>query len=214
MSGGPVDDDAVTTLTTAVRELSSSAPTRPRTWPSESPDCCPTRWAPYHPADRRRRVPRPDPPRPRGARPGRHHPAGRPRATAGGIPAPGGRRDPPGRRRRRRRDDTPPAGTGPSRAAARLARAAAEDQGDGPRVPRRHHRCRADRPWLVEASYRSHDPAVVVSAMVFQSQTSFYRGRLARALELAEEATRRAGTQSAALYLRPRASRRCGWPPC
>ncbi len=30
--------------------------------------------------------------------------------------------------------------------------------------------------------------------MVFQSQTSFYRGRLARALELAEEATRRAGT--------------------
>ncbi|MFE4626079.1 helix-turn-helix transcriptional regulator [Streptomyces mirabilis] len=58
-------------------------------------------------------------------------------------------------------------------------------------------------PWLVEASYRSHDPAVVVSAMVFQSQTSFYRGRLARALELAEEATRRAGTQSAALYLRP-----------
>lgn len=58
-------------------------------------------------------------------------------------------------------------------------------------------------PWLVEASYRSHDPAVVVSAMVFQSQTSFYRGRLSRALELAEEATRRAGTQSAALYLRP-----------
>ncbi|WP_328760284.1 helix-turn-helix transcriptional regulator [Streptomyces sp. NBC_00271] len=58
-------------------------------------------------------------------------------------------------------------------------------------------------PGLVEASYRSHDPAVVVSAMVFQSQTFFYRGRLARALELAEEATRRAGTQSAALYLRP-----------
>lgn len=58
-------------------------------------------------------------------------------------------------------------------------------------------------PGLVEASYSSQDPAVVVSAMVFQSQTLFYRGRLARALGLAEEATRRAGTQSAALYLRP-----------
>ncbi|MEU6321681.1 AAA family ATPase [Streptomyces sp. NPDC047009] len=56
---------------------------------------------------------------------------------------------------------------------------------------------------LVEAAYRSHDPALVVSAMVFQSQTCFYRGRLARALELAEEATRRAGTESAALHLRP-----------
>ncbi|MGW0208192.1 helix-turn-helix transcriptional regulator [Streptomyces sp. NPDC003233] len=57
---------------------------------------------------------------------------------------------------------------------------------------------------LVEASYRSEDPAVVVSAMVFQSQTFFYRGRLARALELAEEATARAaGTESGVLYLRP-----------
>ncbi|MEU9288555.1 AAA family ATPase [Streptomyces sp. NPDC048275] len=56
---------------------------------------------------------------------------------------------------------------------------------------------------LVEAAYRSHDPALVVSAKMFQSQTSFYRGRLARALELAEEATGRAGTESAVLYLRP-----------
>lgn len=56
---------------------------------------------------------------------------------------------------------------------------------------------------LVEASYRSNDPAIVVSAMVFQSQTFFYRGRLARALELAEQATRRAGTEFAVLYLRP-----------
>ncbi|MEU5144708.1 AAA family ATPase [Streptomyces sp. NPDC021139] len=57
---------------------------------------------------------------------------------------------------------------------------------------------------LVEAAYQSHDPAVVVSAMVFQSQTFFYRGHLTRAVELAEEATtRRAGTQSGALYLRP-----------
>ncbi|MGW1625411.1 hypothetical protein [Streptomyces sp. NPDC002172] len=45
---------------------------------------------------------------------------------------------------------------------------------------------------LVADAYRSHDPAVVVSVMVFQSQTSFYRGRLGRALELAEAATARA----------------------
>lgn len=56
---------------------------------------------------------------------------------------------------------------------------------------------------LVEAAYRSNDPALVVSAMVFQSQTSFYRGRLARALELAEEANGRAGTESAVFYLQP-----------
>ncbi|MET8806340.1 AAA family ATPase [Streptomyces sp. NPDC004546] len=56
---------------------------------------------------------------------------------------------------------------------------------------------------LVEASYRSKDPAVVVSAMVFQSQTFFYRGRLAGALELAEKATARAGMESGALHLRP-----------
>lgn len=56
---------------------------------------------------------------------------------------------------------------------------------------------------LVEAAYRSGDPALVVSAEVFQSQTFFYRGRVARALELAEEATRRTGTESAALHLRP-----------
>jgi tetratricopeptide (TPR) repeat protein len=56
---------------------------------------------------------------------------------------------------------------------------------------------------LVEASYRSDDPAVVVSVMVFQSQTAFYRGRLARALELAEAATARAGTEPAVPYLRP-----------
>ncbi|MEV7387422.1 AAA family ATPase [Streptomyces sp. NPDC091215] len=58
-------------------------------------------------------------------------------------------------------------------------------------------------PGLVEAAYRSHDPAVVVSVMVFQSQTFFYRGRLARALELAEEATERARTEPTVPYLRP-----------
>ncbi|WP_060900795.1 AAA family ATPase [Streptomyces mirabilis] len=56
---------------------------------------------------------------------------------------------------------------------------------------------------LVAASYRSHDPAVVVSVMVFQSQTFFYRGRLARALELAEAATARAYTEPSVPYLRP-----------
>ncbi|MBW8793239.1 MAG: AAA family ATPase [Streptomyces sp.] len=56
---------------------------------------------------------------------------------------------------------------------------------------------------LVAAAYQSHDPAVVVSVMVFQSQTSFYRGRLGRALELAEAATARACAEPAVPYLRP-----------
>ncbi|MEV5959161.1 AAA family ATPase [Streptomyces sp. NPDC051987] len=56
---------------------------------------------------------------------------------------------------------------------------------------------------LVGASYRSDDPAVVVSVMVFQSQTSFYRGRLGRALELAEAATARARAEPAVPHLRP-----------
>jgi DNA-binding NarL/FixJ family response regulator len=56
---------------------------------------------------------------------------------------------------------------------------------------------------LVDAAYRSQDPALVVSAMVFESQTSFYRGRLAHALDLAERACARGGAESAALYLRP-----------
>lgn len=55
---------------------------------------------------------------------------------------------------------------------------------------------------LVEASHGSDDPAVMVSALVFQSQTSFYRGRLAKALEYAEDATRRAAAVPVALYLR------------
>ncbi|MFG2793693.1 helix-turn-helix transcriptional regulator [Streptomyces sp. NPDC048419] len=58
-------------------------------------------------------------------------------------------------------------------------------------------------PGLIETSYRSEDPAVVVSAMVFESQVFFYRGHLGHALERAEQATRRAGDQSGALYLRP-----------
>ncbi|MEU1341087.1 AAA family ATPase [Streptomyces sp. NPDC005827] len=56
---------------------------------------------------------------------------------------------------------------------------------------------------LVEASRRSHDPAVVVSGMVFQSQTSFYRGRLTPALELAEAATARACAEPTVPHLRP-----------
>ncbi|MET9353140.1 AAA family ATPase [Streptomyces sp. NPDC006617] len=56
---------------------------------------------------------------------------------------------------------------------------------------------------LVEAAYRSHDPALVVSAKVFRSQTSFYRGHLARAIGLAEEAIEGAGQEPAVLCLRP-----------
>ncbi|MFE0632224.1 AAA family ATPase [Streptomyces sp. NPDC058864] len=56
---------------------------------------------------------------------------------------------------------------------------------------------------LVEAAYRSADPAVVVSAMVFRSQTAFYRGRLTHALELAEHADGRAATTADGLRLRP-----------
>ncbi|MFJ9563935.1 AAA family ATPase [Streptomyces fuscichromogenes] len=56
---------------------------------------------------------------------------------------------------------------------------------------------------LVEASYRSPDPAVVISVMVFQSQTFFYRGRLARALELAEGAAERASAETVPPHLRP-----------
>ncbi|MEU5314117.1 AAA family ATPase [Streptomyces sp. NPDC021562] len=56
---------------------------------------------------------------------------------------------------------------------------------------------------LAADAYRSHDPAVVVSVMVFQSQTSFYRGRLGRALELAEAATARAYAEPTVPYLRP-----------
>ncbi|MGW5253525.1 AAA family ATPase [Streptomyces sp. NPDC004012] len=56
---------------------------------------------------------------------------------------------------------------------------------------------------LTDAAYRSEDPSVVVSAMVFQSQTAFYRGGLARALDLAERAAGRAGAESDALRLRP-----------
>ncbi|MYS22018.1 regulatory protein, luxR family [Streptomyces sp. DvalAA-14] len=56
---------------------------------------------------------------------------------------------------------------------------------------------------LVEAAYRSEDPSVLVSVMVFQSQTSFYRGRLARALDLAERAAGRADAEPDVLRLRP-----------
>jgi DNA-binding NarL/FixJ family response regulator len=56
---------------------------------------------------------------------------------------------------------------------------------------------------LVDAAYRSQDPSLVVSVMVFQSQISFYRGRLARALDLAERAAGRAGAEPGAVRLRP-----------
>lgn len=55
---------------------------------------------------------------------------------------------------------------------------------------------------LVEAAYRSEDPPLVVSAMVFQSQTHFYRGFLTRAVQLAEAADSRIG-KFGAVHLRP-----------
>ncbi|WP_208640551.1 helix-turn-helix transcriptional regulator [Streptomyces carpinensis] len=56
---------------------------------------------------------------------------------------------------------------------------------------------------LIEAAYRSQDTAMVVSAMVFQSQVAFYRGRLSLALEFAEQATRRSDAEPNTLRLRP-----------
>ncbi|MFF3563591.1 ATP-binding protein [Streptomyces sp. NPDC002574] len=59
---------------------------------------------------------------------------------------------------------------------------------------------------LVEAAHRSDDPAIVVSALVFRSQTAFYRGHLSQALGLAEDATRRTASMSTStdgLRLRP-----------
>lgn len=56
---------------------------------------------------------------------------------------------------------------------------------------------------LVDAAYRDPDPAVVVSAMLFQSHVSLLRGRPARAVELAEAAVRHAAEHPAGIRLRP-----------
>ncbi|WP_316741479.1 AAA family ATPase [Streptomyces sp. MK7] len=56
---------------------------------------------------------------------------------------------------------------------------------------------------LIEGARRSRDTAVVVSAMVFQSQIAFYRGRLSDAVELAEEARQRSDAEPHTIRLRP-----------
>ncbi|MFF2463038.1 helix-turn-helix transcriptional regulator [Streptomyces mirabilis] len=204
MSGGPVDDDAVTTLTTAVRELSSSAPDAAADLAQRVAGLLPphdgrritllTDAAEY--LGRTRRVHEAldlvDTTLPEGLEPLQEAYL---RLVAAEIHQAAGD-DAAAMTHLQRALDLPAL---PPDLRVRLLKTKATGHvylGDITAAEQ-------TGPWLVEASYRSHDPAVVVSAMVFQSQTSFYRGRLARALELAEEATRRAGTQSAALYLRP-----------
>jgi DNA-binding NarL/FixJ family response regulator len=204
MSGGPVDDEAVTTLTTAVRELSSSAP-------DAAADLA-QRVAGLLPPHDRRRIPLltdaaeylgrtrrvhealdlVDATLPEGLEPLQEACL---RLVAAEIHQAAGD-DAAAMTHLQQALDLPAL---PADLRVRLLKTKATGHvylGDITAAEQ-------TGPWLVEASYRSDDPAVVVSAMVFQSQTSFYRGRLPRALELAEEATRRAGTQSAALYLRP-----------
>ncbi|MFC9642206.1 AAA family ATPase [Streptomyces mirabilis] len=204
MSGGPVDDDAVTTLTTAVRELSSSAPDAAADLAQRVAGLLPphdgrritllTDAAEY--LGRTRRVHEAldlvDTTLPEGLEPLQEAHL---RLVAAEIHQAAGD-DAAAMTHLQQALDLPAL---PPDLRVRLLKTKATGHvylGDITAAEQ-------TGPWLVEASYRSHDPAVVVSAMVFQSQTSFYRGRLARALELAEEATRRAGTQSAALYLRP-----------
>ncbi|MER7936335.1 MULTISPECIES: AAA family ATPase [unclassified Streptomyces] len=204
MSGGPVDDHSVTTLTTAVRDMSSSAPDAAADLAQRIAGLLP-------PHDRRRidlltdaaeylgRTRRlhealdlVDLTLPEGLEPPQE---ARLRLVAAEIQQAAGD-DAAAMTHLERALDLPEL---PSGLRVRLLKtkatghvylgdiAAAERTGTG----------------LVEASYGSDDPAVVVSAMVFQSQTSFHRGRLARALELAETATRRAGNLPVALHLRP-----------
>ncbi|MFR0359563.1 helix-turn-helix transcriptional regulator [Streptomyces sediminimaris] len=204
MSGGPVDEDAVSTLVTAVREMSSSAPDAAADLAQRVAGLLPahdprrivllTDAAEY--LGRTRRVHEAldlvDATLPEGLEPLRE---ARLRLVAAEIHQAAGD-DAAAMTHLSKALDLPDL---PSDLRVRLLKTkatghvylgditAAEETGPG----------------LVEASYRSEDPAVVVSAMVFQSQISFYRGHLSRALERAEQATRRAGAQAAALYLRP-----------
>ncbi|GAA5021000.1 helix-turn-helix transcriptional regulator [Streptomyces siamensis] len=56
---------------------------------------------------------------------------------------------------------------------------------------------------LVDAAYEDPDPAVVAGAMLFQSHTALLRGRIARAVDLAEAAVERAGHAASGVQLRP-----------
>jgi DNA-binding NarL/FixJ family response regulator len=204
MSGGPVDDDAVTTLHTAVRELSSTAPDAAADFAQRVAGLLP-------PHDRRRITLLTDAAEYLGRTRRLHEALDLVDATLSDALE-------------------PPQEASLRLVAAEIHQAAGDDAAamthlqqalDLPALPPdlrvRLLKTKATGhvylgditaaeqtdTGLVEASYHSHDPAIVVSAMVFQSQTFFYRGRLARALELAEQATRRAGTESAVLYLRP-----------
>ncbi|MEU9450084.1 AAA family ATPase [Streptomyces sp. NPDC048277] len=204
MAGGPVDDDAVTTLHHAVRELSSTAPDAAADFAQRIAGLLP-------PRDRRRVSLLTDAAEYLG-RTRRVHEALDlvDTALSGGL--------------------EPPQEANLRLVAAEIHQAAGDDAAamthlqqalDLPALPS-HLRVLLLKTWatghvylgnitaaeqtdpaLVEASYRSHDPAVVVSAMVFQSQTSFFRGRLTRALELAEAATARAHAEPTVPYLRP-----------
>ncbi|WP_028799962.1 helix-turn-helix transcriptional regulator [Streptomyces sp. 142MFCol3.1] len=56
---------------------------------------------------------------------------------------------------------------------------------------------------LVDAAYEDPDPSVVAGAMLFQSHTALLRGRIARAVDLAEGAVERAGHAAPGVPLRP-----------
>jgi DNA-binding NarL/FixJ family response regulator len=204
MSGGPVDDEAVTTMTTAVRDMSSSAPEAAAELAQRVagllPALDPRRFALLTDAaeylGRTRRVHDAldlvDATLPVGGDPVQE---ARLRLVAAEIHQAAGD-DTAAMTHLRTALDLPAL---PSDLRDRLLKTKATGHiylGDITAAER-------TGPGLVEASYHSNEPSVVVSAMVFQSQTFFYRGHLDRALELAESATRRAATQPAALYLRP-----------
>ncbi|MEW2512718.1 AAA family ATPase [Streptomyces sp. NPDC046870] len=204
LSGGPVDDDAVTTLTTAVRELSSSAP-------DAAADLAQQIAGRLPPHDRRRVALLTDAAEYLGRTRRVHQALDLVDATLSDLP------EPLQEARLRLVAAEIHQAAGDDAAAMTHLRQALALPGLPADLRVRLLKTKATGHvylgditaaeqtdvGLVEASYRSEDPAVVVSAMVFQSQTFFYRGRLARALELAEEATARAGTESGVLHLRP-----------
>ncbi|MFJ9539835.1 helix-turn-helix transcriptional regulator [Streptomyces sp. NPDC101225] len=204
MSGGPVDEEAVTTMTTAVRDMSSSSPEAAAELAQRVAGLLP-------PQDPRRFVLLTDAAEYLGRTRRVHDALDLVDATLPAVPEPFQEA-----RLRLVAAEIHQAAGDDAAAMTHLRRAL-----DLPELPSDLHDrllktkatghiylgdiTAAERtgPGLVEASYHSHDPAVVVSAMVFQSQAFFYRGHLDRALRLAEDATRRAATEPSAPYLRP-----------
>ncbi|MBG7699742.1 AAA family ATPase [Streptomyces sp. MC1] len=204
MAGGPVDDEAVTTLHTAIRELSSTAPDAAADFAQRIADLLPRH-------DRRRITLLTDAAGYLGRTRWVHEALDLVDATLAEGP------EPPQEARLRLVAAEIHQAAGDDTAAMAHLRQALDLPALPPDLRIRLLKTKATGhvylgditgaertdTGLVDAAYRSHDPALVVSAMIFQSQTSFYRGRLARAVELAEEATRRARTESAVLHLRP-----------